>query len=166
MKPDSNPKKLINIVVGLIFFYLLFRWLTDFNIVGNYLAPQVESGKLGAGNANTLASVSEVVLSVLGTVGLFWIRIGTWVSGMVTDAIRDFFPTKQVIDEKEAFVQRQVENDMYNLLGEMVERKNASMVVELINELAGGKIVEVASVPITVVQNEPHQIPDEWKGVE
>lgn len=159
MRSNINPRKLINILVGITFFVLIFWWLTGFGIVTQFLAPKVESGQLGAGAANGLASAAEVVLAIFGAVLMFWLRVGVFITSKITESIIDLFPTDNAVERKEAFIQKEVERDMYNLLGEMVERKNANMVVELINELAGIRLVEPSSqVPVASNPN----LPKEW----
>jgi len=132
--------------VGIGFFVVAFWWLRNTNLIGEFLRPQVDDGKLSAPVGNSLASVLEIAGAVFVAVGAFWIRVGGFVVNLIMDTITDLRGTNAATTNgavsQEEFVKKRVKQDMANLLVEMVENGRTSMVVSLVNEMADRPIVE------------------------
>lgn len=68
-------QKVITLVVGFFIFYLMYNFWFGSGIFNGWLEPSVSSGKLGAGNADLLSQLIEMVITVVSTVGLVGITI-------------------------------------------------------------------------------------------
>ena len=68
-------QRVIQIIVGVFAFYIAYNFWFGSGIFNGYFEPSVSEGNLGAGNADFLSQLLEIVFTILSTVGTVFIAV-------------------------------------------------------------------------------------------
>ena len=142
--------KIVKMIVGAGVFLLAYNFFFGSGIFNGLFESSVAEGKLGAGQANALTGVLEMVATVLSTVGGYAILAATKLIQFIIDAVSEF---QGQGDDQPAMTERQYV-DYQRVLMQAIAEKNGPLTIMMAEQIAGAKFLTRQQFPQPAPVNE------------
>lgn len=132
----QSDNKLPILIAGAAIFGVIYWWISSNGIVTEYMRPEVE--KLGAGNANVLASLGDVLAAGAGMAVMFFTRAVHYLAGLIGPLLGvQASVSRETSQSKKVPAQALIQTLLH-----AIETQDAMLCVSILHRMAGSQFLK------------------------